>query len=134
MARKVRADYLFSQAFDPVKDTPVLNAILEELYNRLNLAQDLNPPSVSVYRPSAQSINNNVVTAISFDTADWDNADMWSSTTQPTRVTIKESGLYFVSGNILWASVGNATRRFMALTVNGASDIEIGRASCRERV
>jgi hypothetical protein len=72
-----------------------------------------------ITRAASQSIPNNTITAISFDTEREDPDDMHESVTNPTRVTIADAGYYEFGGSVEFAQ--NATGvRALHLRVNGS--------------
>lgn len=77
-----------------------------------------------VRRSTVQTIPNNLVQRVSFDTELFDSGSVWDNT-QPTRLVAPEAGLYAISGYVTFLS--NTTgRRLLFLTVNNTS--EIGRS------
>jgi hypothetical protein len=86
----------------------------------------LNPPGCQVRRTTAQSIPNNTVTAISFDTEDFDSDTMHDPASNPTRLTCQTPGRYLAVGSIPY-DTGTTGNREARLAKNG-SDISGGRA------
>jgi hypothetical protein len=80
-----------------------------------------NVPAARVWRSSSQTIGNNAVQNIPFDTELLDTADMFDSGAN-TRLTIKRAGLYVVAGEIAWEA--NSTGgRAVAIRLNGSTII-----------
>lgn len=57
-----------------------------------------------VKRTSDQSIPDNSITAIIFDTENYDNDNMWTAAPNPERITIQTAGIYLVIGQVHWAA------------------------------
>lgn len=113
---------LFSDDFDPSRDTAILNEILTEIYTNISGKQSKIPPKVKVYRSTDKTITTATETAVDFDTEVFDTHNMWVSSSA-TRITFRESGTYLVIGRIKWA--GNATGiREVQLRVNGTDNID----------
>lgn len=72
-----------------------------------------------VARVAAQSISNNALTAISFDTELWDSSSVWTVTT-PTKLFIPTTGKYLVTGTIGW-DINNTGYRECRIRHNGAT-------------
>lgn len=74
-----------------------------------------------VRRTTNQSINTSTSTAISFDSARYNNGTLWSAS-NPTRLTIPVAGKYLIGGCLQWQ---NATTgdRIAALSLNGSTGI-----------
>jgi hypothetical protein len=82
-------------------------------------------PKARVTRSSTQSISNNTVTAVSFNSEQDDNDGIYSAGS-PTRLTAARAGKYSVTGAIEWAANATGTR-FLALRVNGTTYIAMAR-------
>lgn len=83
------------------------------------LAFAMNPPAVKAYQTVAQPLANGTLTAIIFDSVEFDDYTMWNSGA-PTRITIQYPGRYFISGGV--ATVVNDTSyRYARLAVNGTT-------------
>ena len=67
-----------------------------------------------------QSIANSTVTAVTWNAESYDTANMHSTTTNPTRITIPNPGTYAISAN-LWWSASAAGYRQIWLYKNGSS-------------
>lgn len=57
-----------------------------------------------VGRAAAQSILHNTVTAITFTAVEYDPLGLVNLGANPTRITVKESGLYLISAGGEWAA------------------------------
>src|SRR5215831_3773414 len=79
-------------------------------------------PSVRIGRSTAQSIPNNVWTAISFDTVFYDKgpAAHWVAGS-PTRLTCQVAGTYVVSVAAMIAAASGGIYRQAAVYVNGTA-------------
>ncbi len=86
----------------------------------------LNPPGCQVRRTTAQSIANNTVVGISFDTEDFDTDTMHDPASNATRLTCFTPGRYLVAGSIPY-DVGTTGNREARIAKNG-SDVSGGRA------
>lgn len=76
-------------------------------------------PAVRAYRSAALGAFNADWTAVPFDTDVFDNASMHDTVTNPTRLIAPVTGLYLVTGQIMWEA--NATGvRWVRITKNGA--------------
>ena len=101
--------------------------VLEEGILDVSLA-----PCARVTHNAAQSITNNTVTALAFNTERFDQAGGSSSTqhdtvTNNSRLTAVYAGVYTIFGNIEWA--GNATGfRDLELRINGTTVIAFWRS------
>jgi len=81
-------------------------------------------PAARVYHSVAQSIANNTLTALAFDSERFDTDSIHDVTTNNTRLTCNTAGKYFISGNISFA--GNDTGyRYVNITLNGTTKIAI---------
>lgn len=74
-------------------------------------------PRCGMSRNALQSIPNNVLTALSWDTVIENAFGMWSAGT-PTRITSAVNGLYVISANIEWA-VNGVGHRDVGIRKNG---------------
>lgn len=84
------------------------------------------PDGARVYNSAAETIANNTLTALTFDSERYDNGGLHESVTHPSRLTAVKAGKYLISAHIMWAN--NATgKRMLHLALNGttylASDI-----------
>lgn len=90
---------------------------------RLNMdrtAQALNPPvpQARVYNNANISVANNTVVALTFNSEDFDNGNVHSTSVNTGRLTAPITGLYSIGYTIQYAS--NATGlRFSGLRLNG---------------
>ena len=64
-------------------------------------------PAVRVTNSTPLSLTNHVLAALPFDTNEYDNSGIHSTTVNATRLTAPISGIYAVTGNVDWNS--NAT-------------------------
>lgn len=108
---------------------------MQELARRLVLplkawfvAHDVTPVGIGarVYNSAAITINNGVVTTVSFNSERYDTDNLHSTTTNPERLTITRPGIYLVWANIRFSDNAAGFRQ-MVLVLNGttviASDI-----------
>lgn len=77
-------------------------------------------PSARVYKAATQSLTNNTLTAINFDTERYDTDTIHDTVTNNTRLTCKTAGLYHFEGCAEFA--GNATgHRSLHIRLNGSA-------------
>jgi len=101
-------------AGEVVTDTTMNNSITAVL-NFL-----MAPPILRCRQTSAQSIPNNTITAVVFDTEDVDSSGMHSTVTNTSRATAVYPGWYWTGGNVTFAA--NATGvRTTSWGVNGTT-------------
>lgn len=86
------------------------------LFDTLSLI--LNPPMVHLQQQVAQSIANNTLTAITFDTEVIDTEGVHSTSTNPSRVTPKTPGWYMGWFGCSWATTSTG-RRLVMMRKNG---------------
>jgi hypothetical protein len=128
---------------EPLTPPPIQNAIAEQpalltprvwsryfssirdkvltLEQRLDALEGLPPLGARISRTTAQSIPQNVPTAVVFDamdTLDFDHGDFWNAA-QPTRFTVPGTAWYSVVADVRWSPQNLGTRE-MALRRNGA--------------
>ena len=75
-----------------------------------------------VNKAALQTITNNTITALIFDTTTIQNGGLHSDTTQNTRLTAQRAGWYTMGGNVQWAAAG-AGIRHIGVRINGATII-----------
>lgn len=79
-------------------------------------------PAVRATNSMNESIPNASYTTLTFDTNAYDNAGMHSTSTNTSRLTAPISGVYDVTGSVVWA--GSTTGdRFLYIRKNGSSDV-----------
>ena len=78
-------------------------------------------PSARVYNDAAISINNNTITALTFNSERWDTDSIHSTVTNTGRLTATKAGIYHIHGHVAFASNSSGSRqvsiRFGASTV-----------------
>lgn len=83
------------------------------------------PEGCRLFRSTDQSINNNALTAVSFDTEIWDHIACADLTAAATRITFPISGRYLVTGHCVFEA--NATGyRNGTIRLNGTTLIAPG--------
>lgn len=100
---------------------PLAQLNFEQLEGELGAAR----PHARVSRSTAQAIANVTLTAISFDTAEFDGGSIaghWA-VGAPTRLTCQRAGCYVLSGGTEWQAVAGGNQRAMFLRLNGATYI-----------
>lgn len=78
---------------------------------------------------TAQSIPSGTTTAINFSSEVVDTNNMHDNTTNNSRVTIKQKGLYILFGQIAFDTVASGTRYSCLLQKNGSSGLALQRLS-----
>lgn len=78
------------------------------------------PDTGTVYRSTNQSINDNTITAVSFDTEVEDTNGMVDIAGNPTRITAATAGVYLVTACVVWAA-GVAEARLLAFIRQGGT-------------
>jgi hypothetical protein len=76
------------------------------------------PDGAGVRNSAAESIPSGSTTALTFDTELWNNNNLHSTGTNPSRITIKNAGKYLIVGQIAWASVA-AGHQLEAMILKG---------------
>lgn len=79
------------------------------------------PPACRVYRTTTQSINNNTLTAVTFDAERFDTDTMHSTVTNTGRITFTTAGIYVVSFSGGLAAASDYTLVEMMIRKNGSS-------------
>ena len=77
-----------------------------------NGPQSATMPRCHVYDSSNPTVNNTTVTKITFDTAVYNVGGMWSSGTNPDRITFPSAGQYLIFVHVRWPSNPNGFRFF----------------------
>jgi hypothetical protein len=85
-----------------------------------------------VGRSTDQSISNNTVTAISFDTERTDTGSFWVIGS-PTRLTIAVAGTYRITGHVEWNNSTTTGRRQLAIRLNGADLLAVAEDGLTDR-
>ena len=80
----------------------------------------IDPPACSVSASTAQSVNNNTLTALTADTETFDNDSMHSTATNTDRITIQTAGRYLLAATIQFAADTDGDRNF-DFQVNGTT-------------
>lgn len=71
-----------------------------------------------------QTISNNSLTNLTFDTNNWDTSSFHSTVSNTDRFVAPSTGKYLVEVIVTWA-VNTSGRRFMAYLVNGGSEVPL---------
>lgn len=102
-----------------------LNIISSNNYSpRLAVIYNMDPIVARVSRNSSQSINNNLWTALGFNTEDFDTDSFHDNSTNNTRLTAQRDGYYRVNGNVTFASDSTGIRG-LAIKLNGSTTKEL---------
>jgi len=92
----------------------------------------INTPTVSVKRTAGQVFTPNTINVLTPNAIDWDNNNFWDSVTHPTRLTVRDSGLYLIAWHINYEAKTQAPATIAELKVNGVvinDAIQVGLAS-----
>jgi hypothetical protein len=79
-------------------------------------------PAVRVTNSTSESIPNSSNTVLTFDTNEYDNAGMHSTSTNTSRLTAPVSGVYEVVGDVAWAEKSTGGRT-LAILKNGSTNV-----------
>jgi hypothetical protein len=82
----------------------------------------IDPPAVSIFESSAQTVNNVTTTALISNEENYDNNAMHSSVTNTSRLTAQTAGRYLVWARILFAASTAGTYRQLSFRVNGTTE------------
>jgi len=79
-------------------------------------------PTASVHRTSSEALTANVRKVLTPNETQWDNNSFWSPSVNPTRLTMRSSGLYLVGA---WIKLSGSTSGYQRgdIVVNGGSAI-----------
>lgn len=80
-----------------------------------------NPPACRVFHNANQSINDNTVTTVTFNSERWDTDSMHSTSVNPERITFNTAGLYIVTFHAAYASAADYDRTTYAIRLNGTT-------------
>jgi hypothetical protein len=78
-------------------------------------------PAVRAVQHTEQSIPQNTVTSLNFDTNVFDSGGMHSTTTHTDRLVAPASGVYLITASVRWQSVGSATFVYESIGTNDTS-------------
>ena len=85
-------------------------------------------PTARVKRSGFEALTNGVLKALTPNDKDWDNSFFWDPVTNPSRLTVRNAGVYLVGCQLEFNAVSGG-RRVAILRVNGttvAGDQSIG--------
>jgi activator of 2-hydroxyglutaryl-CoA dehydratase len=74
----------------------------------------------SVYKSAAQSIPNDTLTTVTWNSEDFDTNSFHSTATNTGRFTIPTAGKYLINAMIGWDTTGSTTTKTVTLRKNGA--------------
>jgi hypothetical protein len=74
----------------------------------------------SVYKNAAQSIPNDTLTTVTWNTEDFDTNNFHSTSTNTGRFTIPVAGKYLINGMIGWDTTGSTNTKTVTLRKNGS--------------
>jgi len=85
-------------------------------------------PTADVYRSTGQIFTPNTVNKLTPNSVYWDTNQFWNSVTNPTRLTCKSSGLYFIHWGVEYEAKAGEWAYFTQLVLNGVDQAaEVGR-------
>ncbi len=76
-------------------------------------------PAVRATNSSSEDIASGARTSLTFDTNDYDNSGMHSTSTNTTRLTAPISGIYEISGDVFW-TISSTGSRAVFIVKNGS--------------
>jgi hypothetical protein len=97
---------------------PTVNQFNQQIRDNLNALYL--PPSVRAYRSSTQTLTTATDTTILWDSEEWDNDGMHSTSVDTGRLTIVTAGRYMLGGHLEYAA-GSNTYRHARIIVNTGS-------------
>lgn len=97
-------------------------------YVRDNLTAVAQPPSCRLYHNANQTIAHDTYTALAFNSERWDSHGLHSTSSNTSRITISEAGLYMFGGHVSW-DYTSTNGRLLALRMNGFGGIELARCA-----
>lgn len=122
----------------PTTLTAVAGAVLTASQWNSNNRDPVNwllaPAILRIRQTSAQSIPNNTITAVLFDTEDVDSTGMHSTSSNTSRATAVYPGWYWTGGNVTFAANGTGVRS-TSWAINGSlqngsgTDFPVGSAA-----
>jgi len=86
----------------------------------------INTPTVTVHRAAAESLTSGVAKTLTPDVEDWDNNQFWSPSVNPTRITFRSPGLYWVNAKVQFNAVTGSFRDVI-VRLNGSSTLDSAR-------
>lgn len=88
---------------------------------RDNVSFLANPPACRVRRTTAQAINNNTETALTFDAERYDTDGMHSTSSNTSRITFNTAGLYTVGATLELAAATDYSRWYVTIKLNATT-------------
>ncbi|HVW33470.1 MAG TPA: hypothetical protein VHL53_13100 [Acidimicrobiia bacterium] len=92
---------------------------------RDNISFLANPPGCRVYHNTTQSVSDNTITVVSFNSERFDTDTMHDTSSNNSRLTIKTAGLYLVTFTGVFAQGSDYARVYADIQLNGATAIAI---------
>ena len=77
----------------------------------------------ALYKSANQSISNNTLTAVTFNSEFFDTNSFHSTVTNTSRITVPTTGYYQVNGILTWRANTNAGDLYSYLKVNGTTNL-----------
>jgi len=112
---------------DDVKRKGMVSELVSRLAKAENdlrqlLIQSPALPGARIYSNANQSIPNNALTALTFSTVTFDQAEFWAIA-NPSRLTIASPGVYWISGLVRFA-VNATNERAISIRLNGLTTLK----------
>ena len=86
-----------------------------------------NPPKCAVYNSSSQSISNNTLTTLTFNSERQDTDTMHSTVTNTGRLTFTTAGFYLFGINVQFQAATDYTELLLIARLNGTTTIRSNR-------
>lgn len=80
-------------------------------------------PTADVYRSTGQVFTANTENTLTPNSIYWDTNQFWDSVTNPTRLTCKSAGLYFLNTIIEWEAKAGDWAYFGRYRINGVDQV-----------
>lgn len=84
-------------------------------------------PAARVYNSANQSIPNNTLTVVAYNTERWDTDTIHDNASNNSRLTCKTAGLYVITASITWDTSSNAGFREIGIRLNGNVNLHIAK-------
>lgn len=104
--------------------TPITAATLNQIEQGIYDAHRM--PAARVYHNANQSISNNTLTVLAFNSERFDTDTIHDTVTDNSRLTCKTAGKYLIAGSISWSGAPGIND--FRLRVNGSTTIAIASA------
>jgi hypothetical protein len=95
--------------------------------SRWRVVSGTGPLACSVFNNTTQSIATSTFTVVTFNSEDFDDAGMHSTSSNSGRITVPEAGVYFLRARVSWQVSGTGVRGLI-LRKNGSAQLTIANA------